>query len=215
MEQLRSERKPSVVPGQPDHAAVQNTEAYKSGVDLCVTETRKFLRRHGDDGTTAMDQYVRAMRATPGLELPAYTSPVKDLLRQPFGAIVPPSPAIVAATSASDTVNKWDNVCATAGVLLDLRTRASDADQQPDNTSADAAVVAAAAATDATAELQAGGRPPARPDVLEKIRRKIFERRHQQQRVRCGVRPDGFNRALDCWDDGYDSDEAQCVWRPW
>lgn len=58
--------------------------------------------------------------------------------------------------------------------------------------------------------------PPARRDVLEKIRRKIFEKRsHQhQQRMQLQQQQQQRQEERHYLDDGYDSDEA-LMWRPW
>lgn len=199
LEHVKASSCSTVRPSDPSAVDVQRSDAFRSGVDLCAAETLCALQRFSD-GTpacTTIMEYVQSMRPDP-VASPAYG---------------------LDESSANAETNSTGNVVHNdaAGVLLDLRTNGRSNDPQKadsdstDRQSSNASVAAVAGVGVSDRRVQTGGSPPARPEVLQKIRRQIFARR----RVRFGGQLDAGNRSQDCRDDGYDSDEAQYVWRPW
>lgn len=183
------------------HDGLHVTKQFQSGINLCAAETLQFLRQFGSPAETASDALavVKHSAALSHAQVPKMlekrTIPIETI---------------------SEELNTVDN-----GVL-DLRVNFS-AVKTDGSPTLDSNPVAEQHIRIEKQPLQQQQHEqhhsPARRDVLDKIRRKIFERRAV---LRANVvrnhrhrRPLAEQAVAEHRDDGYDSDEAMCMWRPW
>lgn len=126
-------------------------------------------------------------------------------------------------STESPMIQFLDAAANSDGIVLDLRIKSTEQDDKnpPKETNDVKNTVALCDQEILQLPQIRQNSPPARREVLEKIRRKIFEKRDhqqqqqlQQQQLQQQRFADGGHQR-DFLDDGYDSDETLFMWRPW
>lgn len=176
----------------PRDGHLHDSPQFQSGIDLCATETIKFLRHFGPPAKTA--------------SVAAATQNLPIILKQQ------PIP-----TQTISPINTVDDDVLDLRVNCSVKPESFGCIQMNSDTEG-------AKHVHTEKQMQPQQHPlqlhysPARRDVLDKIRRKIFEKKAVLEanggQNQLPHRP-AAGQAVEQLDDGYDSDEAICMWRPW